>query len=86
MKKLAFIIVDRMVHRKLLWALTIVAITLYCTYSLSAIAKDSCANQSLNSRQSNSQKPASPEEQSPATEEQDEAPPPPPPPEQAEVV
>jgi protein SCO1/2 len=66
MKKPAFIIVDRMVHRKLLWALTIVTITLYCTYSLSAIANDSHANQSLNSRQSNSQKPASPEEQSPA--------------------
>jgi len=66
MKKLAFIIVDRMVHRKSLWALTIVTITLYCTYSLSAIAKDNHANQSLNSRQSNSQKPALAEEQSPA--------------------
>ena len=66
MKKLAFIIVDRMVHRKSLWALTIVTITLYCTYSLSAIAKESHANQSLNSSQSNSQKPAAAEEQSPA--------------------
>ena len=66
MKKFAFMIVDRMVHTKSLRALTIITIALYCTYSLSAIATDSHANPSLNSRLSYSQEPASPAEQSPA--------------------
>lgn len=68
MKKLAFIIINRSAPRKLLSVLTIVTITLCCASSLSLAQIDSASpfRPSLDSRETNSQQPASPAEQSPA--------------------
>ena len=68
MKKLAFMIVDRMVHNRSLRVFTIVMIALYCTYGLSAarIVTVSQGDQSFRSWQGDPQEPTSTSQESPA--------------------
>jgi protein SCO1 len=68
MRKLAFMIINRSVLTRLLRVLTTVTIALCCAYSLSSARVNSASQpgDSLEGRQTDSQQPASPAEQSPA--------------------
>jgi protein SCO1 len=68
MRKFAFIIINRSAPRKTLRVLTTVTIALCCVYSLTSGQVDSASQPRplLDCRETNSQQPASPAEQSPA--------------------
>ena len=68
MRKLAFMLINRNLPRKLFRVLTTVTIALYCAYGLNLAQVDSASQPSppLESRKTNSQQPASAPEQSPA--------------------